>query len=76
MTPIRPDRWIVAAIRQKTEKRYAHTGPIVLIVHFRWPFALERSQLLSIANQAQELGSHFSEIWVANEYGDPAQKIP
>jgi hypothetical protein len=49
----------------------------ILVVHqVHWPSILDETSLKRVANHALQIGAPFREIWIVNEYGDPAQRVP
>jgi hypothetical protein len=76
--PCNPIAGVFAAIDAKAKKY----GPdearqaILVVHHVQWPFLLEQSYLRTLGKHAYRTGAPFREIWIVNEYGDPAQQVP
>jgi hypothetical protein len=76
--PCNPIAGVFAAIDAKAKKY----GPgesrqaILVVHHVHWPFLLEQNYLKTLAEHADRTGAPFREIWIVNEYGDPAQQVP
>lgn len=70
---------VLPSIRAKSGTRY---GPIecasaILVVHHvQWPALLDARDLERIGEFATSIASRFKEIWIVNNYGDPAQRVP
>jgi len=76
--PKDPTIGIVSAMRGKGV-RYGpnESRAAILVVHqVQWPFPLAPYHLGRVAKAAEEENIPFLEVWIVNEYGDPAQKVP
>jgi len=74
-TLVHPEQWVAAAVQQKLAK-YGPMPDVVLVVHLHSPDDLERSQLEWLRRWHDTHGSPFREVWVVNDYGTPAQRVP
>jgi hypothetical protein len=76
--PVDPVVGILRALELKTGKyEPAAAANAILIVHqVQWHSALEPERLRRVADHAARVGAPFRQVWIVNEYGDPAQKVP
>lgn len=78
LQPEEPDKWLIAAIDEKL-RHYGRSGvstrDIVLAIRFHWPHDLNRQQIDRIARWLRDRGAPFREVWVANDYGTPPQRV-
>jgi hypothetical protein len=76
--PVDPVVGILAAIEAKAKHygRAEASSSILAVHHVQWAFRLDAGRLRRIADHAAQIGAPFREIWIVNEYGDPAQRVP
>lgn len=76
--PVDPVAGILVAIDAKAAKygRKEAARALLAVHHVQWPWGLEDIRLRRIADHARAAGVPFREIWIVNEYGDPAQHVP
>jgi hypothetical protein len=69
---------VFSAVSAKAEKYGpGEASEAVLVVHHvQWPLPLDGRDLKRIGEHAAQIRATFREIWIVNEYGDPAQRVP
>jgi hypothetical protein len=76
--PVDPVLGVFAAIESKT-KKYGNresSRAVLVLHHVQWLSSLDEHNLRRVADHATRTRALFREIWIVNEYGDPAQRIP
>lgn len=76
--PINPIVGILAAVSAKAQKygRDEASTAILVVHHVHYPSLLDEGDLRRISDHAVQIGAQFREIWIVNEYGYPAQRVP
>jgi hypothetical protein len=74
--PVDPTIGICNAIAKKSEHygRAEASSTILAVYHVQWPDRLDPGRLQRIADYAAQIEAPFREIWIVNEYRDPAQR--
>lgn len=76
--PCDPIAGVFSAIDHKAQRYGPNeaSGAILIIHHVHSPFPLEPNYLERLGDYARRTAVPFREIWIVNEYGDPAQQVP
>lgn len=73
--PTDPTAGILPAIIKKASK-YGVEPPILVVYHVEQVSRLDDGVLRRIADHATAIRAPFREIWIVDEYGGPAQRVP
>lgn len=78
LAPIDNVSGIVAAIQKKASKYRPHqvSGSVLVVHHVQQISLLSPFELAKIAEGISSYDAAFLEVWIVNEYGDMAQRVP